>query len=71
MKPKQKENISKYIAYFLRTIGGAMIFIAFSAIVFSKNEAMNQPAATILLLVLCNYSLTMGLWVIYIGGTRN
>ncbi|NQY33614.1 MAG: hypothetical protein HRT37_01330 [Alteromonadaceae bacterium] len=39
MKPKQKENISKYIAYFLRTIGGAMIFIAFSAIVFSKNES--------------------------------
>ncbi|NQY38451.1 MAG: hypothetical protein HRT37_26680, partial [Alteromonadaceae bacterium] len=48
MNPKQKENIHKYIADFLRAFGGAMIFVAFSAIMFSKSEAIKYPAETTL-----------------------
>ena len=39
MNIKQKENILKYISDFLRTFGGAMMFVALSAIVFSKADA--------------------------------
>jgi len=62
---KQRENILKYIADFLRTFGGAMIFVALSAIVFSKEDANTHPLGTALFVIFGLITLLIGLWFSY------
>lgn len=65
MNIKQKENILKYISDFLRTFGGAMMFVALSAIVFSKADASLYPVGTASFVILGFFTLLIGLWFAY------
>jgi len=70
MNLKQKENIQKYIADFLRAFGGAMIFVALSAIVFGKEDANLHPLGTASFVVFGVITLLFGLWFSYASASE-
>lgn len=67
MNNKQKAGLLKYLSDFFRTFGGAAIFIGLNAIIFNRQEAIDSPAATAVLIVTGFFSMLIGLYFVYVA----
>jgi len=65
MTNKQISGLLKYCSDFLRTFGGAAIFIGLTSISFNRPESIIYPAATATLILAGFFSLITGLYFVY------